>query len=82
MSNDTYDIHWYTNERPGWYEFRIDREQEFSYDWMNHYESIVLWIQSNVEMPERHARWIIHPEHATFKFRYERDYLRFVLRWS
>jgi hypothetical protein len=79
---DNIDVHWYTKERPGWHEYSIERTHNFSYDWLMYYEEIVKWIHFNIEMPERHARWIIHPEYAEFRFRYERDYLRFILRWA
>lgn len=76
------DINWYTKEKPGWYAFGITRSSPQSLDWVNQYHVVVEWILEHVEMPRRHARWIIHPEHAEFKFRHERDYLLFVLRWS
>ena len=75
-------VHWYYNEKPGWHEYRIDRTHPTSFEWLIHYNSIVNWILENIDMPHRHSRWVIQPEHALFRFRYERNYLLFVLRWS
>jgi hypothetical protein len=73
---------WYVNERQGWYEFNITKPDAASWDeYFELYMSVVEWIVTNIEMPFRHSRWIIQ-EQATFRFRYERDYLRFILRWG
>lgn len=82
MSHETVAIHWYTSEKSGWYEYRIDRTHPTSFEWLNHYDAIVNWLLENIDMPYRHARWMLHPEHAQFRFRYERNYLQFILRWS
>ena len=82
MSVPENDIHWYTGEKPGWHEYRIDRTHPTSFEWLIHYNSIVNWILENIDMPHRHSRWVIQPEHALFRFRYERNYLQFILRWS
>lgn len=44
---------------------------------------IVKWLYENVDGTERHSRWIMFFDHSSgFKFRYERDYIHFTLRWS
>jgi len=39
------------------------------------------WLCVNVELPIRHARWRVISEGVEVRFRYERDYLKFMLRW-
>lgn len=84
MSSDGEAIsrNWYKNEKEGWYRFEVPRSASDPDEWIDYYQTIVEWITTNVERSERHARWIIDPNRAVFKFRYERDYLRFILRWT
>jgi hypothetical protein len=42
---------------------------------------VVDWMYSNLDNLEKHARWIIEDKHAEYKFRYERHYILFTLRW-
>lgn len=74
--------HWYEYEKTGWYEFRVERHEYTVQDWTWKYNEIVRWIFANIDAPYKHARWIVNPEHAQFRFRYERNYLQFLLRWS
>lgn len=73
--------HWYANEKPGWYlyEFPVKKYPDRYTDM---YNEIVDWLYANIDKPERHVRWHINNMHIRVKFRYERDYLRFVLTWS
>jgi len=64
----------------GWYEYRIPLQN--STHELKYIESIIDWVYNNIEKCERHARWAITNESFNFKFRYERDYMMFVLRWS
>lgn len=82
MTHDSVPIYWSEKEKSGWHEYSIERKTPSAQYWIQHYHDIVDWILENIDMPYRHARWIIHPEHAQFRFRYERNYLQFVLRWS
>lgn len=77
-------VHWYEGEKPGWHEFRI---QNHDYDavreHIEHYQDIVEWIYNNIDGCERHARWMITAgTEISVKFRYERDLIKFVLRWA
>jgi hypothetical protein len=66
--------------KPGWYQICIPLSID---DYPNKYLDIVDWIYNNVDKCEWHARWAIFGEtEMCFKFRYERNYLMFVLRWS
>lgn len=79
---DPPNVHWIDKEKPGWYEYRVDNTLPHVFQWLDYYDKIAQWIHENVDAPYRHARWVIHPEHALFRFRYERNYLHFLLRWS
>jgi hypothetical protein len=48
----------------------------------NKFPEILRWLYANIDKPERHARWKIVDDTMQFKFRYERDYIMFTLRWS
>lgn len=75
--------HWYHKDDVlGWHEFTVENNFDIMTDYFELYDSILNWIKTSVENPDRHARWIIRQEYITLKFRYERDYLMCVLRWS
>lgn len=67
--------------KPGWYECKIPLQNSVPQE-LKYIESIIDWVYNHIEKCERHARWMITNETFNFKFRYERDYLMFVLRWS
>ena len=64
----------HTNE--GWHEIIIERSSPFKH------LDMVRWLYDNIDKPERHARWIRFSDASGFKFRYERDYILFTLRWG
>lgn len=74
---------WYfENEKLGWYKFI--KPVTFSM-----YDEMLEFIEQNVENPYRHCRWSIRLDDekimtfvSAFKFRYERDYISFILRFS
>lgn len=64
------------NTNPGWHEViinYIDREK---------HRLIIEWMYEKIDNPERHARWVRLEDSSRFRFRYERDYILFTLRWS
>lgn len=72
--------------QPGWYEYDIKftgLPEEF--DEFN--ENVLDWMYSNIDNPNRHMRWAVFPfnvgEGVTmkFKFRFEKDYIWFKLRF-
>lgn len=77
-----YQVNWDSKQKSGWYEYKKQRPYATSVEWVFYYQQIIDWIYDTVEGAVKHSRWIIHPEHAVFRFRYERDYLQFILRWS
>jgi hypothetical protein len=49
------------------------------------HEQMVAWLYEKLDNCERHCRWIKNygfENESRFKFRYERDYILFTLRWS
>lgn len=81
MYDNIPDTYWDDNKNIGWHEYRIGISVH-SYDFVNRYCAIVGWLEKNIPMHYRHARWTTDEEGIKVKFRYERDYLLFVLRWS
>ena len=81
MAAEVYD-NWYSGEKPGWHELIIPRPVSTLGEYLAWYNSVVDWIEANVDGASKHSRWKIDTGHAIFRFRHERDYLRFVLRWS
>lgn len=69
----------WTNTNPGWYEIRIEPKTG------EHHLEMVKWLYDNVDNPERHTRWQLVDVgtnlRSCFKFRYERDYIWFKLKW-
>ena len=65
----------YENTNPGWHEVIIKTKNN------DHHKEMVEWIFKNIDMPERHCNWVKNYYESKFKFRYERDYIHFRLRW-
>lgn len=71
----------WSDVKPGWYEHKINLPEITSHSaFINWYADIIDWIYANVPNCERHCRWIFDDKFC-IKFRYERDYLLFALRW-
>ena len=73
--------HWYDwnkgyeNTNPGWYSVTIHTKSN------DDHAEMVTWLSENIDMPERHCVWMKSFYESHFKFRYERDYILFRLRW-
>lgn len=75
-------VHWYGKDDDSkWYEFRIENKLTTN-EYFRLYENIVKWLEASIDAPTRHARWNITTDCIKVKFRYERDYMMCVLRWS
>jgi hypothetical protein len=65
------------NTKPGWYECSVRAEH------IGRYFEILDWVEHNIGKFERHTRWYVSDTSiVNFKFRYEKDYIMFTLRWS
>lgn len=84
MSYEHHVVTWNPEDKQGWYQYIIQPDPEQDYNsFFNYYQSILTWLYDSVDGCERHARWSILDNYALqFRFRYERDLIKFVLRWS
>jgi hypothetical protein len=74
-----YNVGW-ENTKPGWHECTVCIKHVDKIDKIN---EIIKWLEINIGKYERHCRWgITDDDIISFKFRYERDYIMFTLRWS
>lgn len=69
--------HW-QDIRPGWHELVIQLDEESPH---THRTDILEWIDSAIEMPDRHCIYTWTEEVVKIKFRYQRDYILARLRW-
>ena len=76
--NEHYDYQrGWEHTQPGWYKCSVKVEH------IEKYNEITDWVQANIGKFKRHCRWCITDTNLlSFKFRYERDYIMFTLRWS
>ena len=78
MNYYDYDRGW-EQTNPGWYEIILHRDDpRISVTTM---EDCICWITANIGKWQKHCRWCYGGNDLYFKFRYERDYLWFKLRW-
>ena len=66
-------------QKPGWYSFT---KQFNTKNQLNDALDCIEWLYSSIDNCERHARWELSNDGLHIKFRYERDYVRFVLVWG
>ena len=72
-----YDEAGWEHTQPGWYECSIRAEH------IDKYIEMTDWLVNNIDKYKRHCRWSVTDTNiVSFKFRYERDYIMFTLRWS
>ena len=68
--------------KPGWHETSVKYSENYSAQHRN----VVNWLYEKIDSPEKHARWLVDDSEdvveGRFKFRHERDYIHFTLRWS
>lgn len=74
---------WYVKEKQGWYTYAYkDHEDLPALYSRDKYAAMIDWIIEHVPGPYRHARWRYTIDGIQIKFRHEKDYLLFMLRWS
>ena len=79
---DEISYHWYDyglgweNTNSGWYTASLISNNQHTH------REAVEWMFEKIDNPRRHARWISFEGSSEFRFRYERDYILFTLRWS
>ena len=63
--------------KPGWHECSVEVKR------IDKYLELIDWLYANIGKCERHCRWCTTSENTvSVKFRYEKDYIMFTLRWS
>lgn len=73
----------YWSDHEKWHEYILGIPESITYfELTKLWEEVYNWIVTNVSGYKKHARWSMKPYYIKVKFRYERDYLMFVLRWS
>lgn len=79
--HDPYFQNWYKNDDiKKWYHCSIQKNTINKL--LLEYCEIVQWMNENIENCIKHSRWRINEnQEIDFKFRYERDYILFLLRW-
>ena len=68
--------------KPGWHHAIVRYYDKPS----DQHRQVVSWLYDKIDNPESHVRWMLYDSiddviNGKFKFRYERDYIHFTLRW-
>jgi hypothetical protein len=72
---------WPQKEKSGWHEIIFYLEDRTTLEYVLLRQETMDWILENIDAPHRHVHWLFSYYQLIFRFRHERDYLRFVLRW-
>jgi hypothetical protein len=67
------------DDHPYWYQHGVLAQNQTELDKMH--QEIVHWLYKNIDNPERHCRWTRQVLAISVKFRHEKDYLWFKLRF-
>lgn len=68
------------DDHPYWYSHTQSAQNQTELDKLH--KEVVHWLYENIDNPERHCRWIRQQLDISVKFRHEKDYVLFMLRWS
>lgn len=69
-------------KQPKWNSYEISLSHLNYPDKLEKYAELVSWIYDRIENPNRHAQWMFSTNKICVKFRYEKDYLMFILVWG
>lgn len=70
------------DDHPFWYRHDVnaqDSQNQTQLDLLH--KEVVTWLYQNIDNPERHCRWTRQVLTISVKFRHEKDYLWFKLRF-
>lgn len=82
-ADDYLTINWCETEKLKWHLFTISINNFDDYiDYVTKYENIVKWIRNNVSGHLKHTRYDINEKEIRVRFRYEKDFILFLLFWS
>jgi len=65
---------------PGWYEVVLHVAEPK--ETIIKYGETLIWIEENIHGYQKHCRWFYAGNYLKYKFRHEKDYLWFKLRWG
>lgn len=68
------------NTNKGWHEVVIQVSEP--HETVIRYQATVDWIKENIHGYKKHCRWFYSGNYLKYKFRHEKDYLWFKLRWG
>lgn len=66
--------------KPGWHELQLYVAEPA--ETITKHLDILKWIYDNIGKCEYHCRWMYNGNYLHYKFRYEKDYLWFKIRWG
>lgn len=70
------------DDHPFWYCHNVNaRDSQSQTDLDLLHKEVVTWLYENIDNPERHCRWTRQVLTISVKFRHERDYMWFKLRF-
>ena len=72
----------FDNDKPNWFICKIINYNDDMFEFMDRCETMVDWLYSELDMPERHCRWTCDSNSFTVKFRYLHQLNWFNLRWK
>ena len=84
MKESNYDSHkGLENTNPGWYTFEVHADQFEWAKYVERYFDIVDWLYDAVPSCEKHVVWgNSDGDCMIIRFRHEKTYLHFMLRWA
>lgn len=85
MKRDNYDLNkGIVNTNPRWHTYRLANDHGLSrqHRFYDKYGEIVNWLYASVDNCERHAIWGLDGIDMIVRFRFEKNYLHFMLRWA
>ena len=65
---------------PGWFEVILYIADPA--ETVIRYTETLIWIEENIHGYHKHCRWFYAGNYLKYKFRHEKDYLWFKLRWG
>ena len=77
---ENYDwVRGWEDDHPYWHQHELVAQTQTGADKLQ--QEVVFWLYKTIDKPERHCRWTRQGLTISVKFRYEKDYLWFKLRF-
>ena len=76
------DTVWSSDQNPNWYEYSIvSADFDHFKLYLDHFDNCIDWIEQNIDGWYKHVRFDVSDEKMNIRFRHERDFIIFLLRW-